>query len=72
MTLSVTPEQADILAAADLNTTIRLALRPPNERAQSQPIQPVQYPQIAKPAPTSTASSLHPGVVVINGDVAQP
>jgi pilus assembly protein CpaB len=72
VTLSVTPEQADILAAADLNTTIRLALRPPHERAQSQPIQPVQYPQIAKPAPSSAPVSLHPGVVVINGDVAQP
>jgi pilus assembly protein CpaB len=72
VTLSVTPEQADMLAAADLNTTVRLALRPPHERSQSQPIQPVQYPQLAKPAASSTPASLHPGVVVINGDVAQP
>jgi pilus assembly protein CpaB len=72
VTLSVTPEQADILAAADLNSTVRLALRPPHERAQSQPIQMVQYPQLATPGASPTPASLHPGVVVINGDVAQP
>jgi pilus assembly protein CpaB len=71
-TLAVTPQQADQLASADLNTTLRLALRPANERASSQPVEPIQYPQLAKPAPSSTPQSAHPGVVVINGDVAQP
>jgi pilus assembly protein CpaB len=72
VTLAVTPAQADQLAANDLNSVVRLALRPPNERAGSQPVQAVQYPQAAKPGPSSSPASLHPGVVVINGDVAQP
>jgi pilus assembly protein CpaB len=72
VTLAVTPAQADQLASADLNTVIRLALRPQNERAQSQPVEALEYPQLAKPAPSSTPASLHPGVVVINGDVEQP
>jgi len=71
-TLAVTPQQADQLASADLNTVLRLALRPRGERASSQPVELVQYPQAAKPAPSTTPQSAHPGVVVINGDVAQP
>lgn len=31
VTLALTPAQVDLLAAADLNTTLRLALRPPKE-----------------------------------------
>jgi pilus assembly protein CpaB len=72
VTLAVTPAQADLLASADMNTQLRLALRPRGERANSQPVEPVEYPQPAKPAPSSTPESAHPGVVVINGDVAQP
>lgn len=74
VTLAVTPQQADLLASADLNAQLRLALRSPNERANSEPVESLVYPQaaIAKAAPAPTPPSLHPGVLVINGDVAQP
>lgn len=72
VTLAVTPQQADLLASADLNTTLRLALRPQNERAASQPVEPVMFPQPPKPGPSASPASAHPGVIVIDGDVAQP
>jgi pilus assembly protein CpaB len=37
VTLEVTPKQADMLAMADLNTTLRLALRAPKENVRSFP-----------------------------------
>ena len=77
VTLEVTPTQADLLTMADLNTTLRLALRPPNERptsglvehvvffdANPAPVQapaPVAAPPAPRPVPT-------PGVLVIDGD----
>ncbi len=69
-TLEVTPKQADLLALADINTTLRLALRSPRENLRSQPTEaislappgrPVSAPQIAppiavpKPAPVAVA-----------------
>jgi pilus assembly protein CpaB len=39
VTLEVTPKQADLLAAADVNTTLRLALRSPKESLRSEPIE---------------------------------
>ena len=39
VTLEVTPKQADLLAAADLNTTLRLSLRSPKESLRSEPIE---------------------------------
>jgi pilus assembly protein CpaB len=72
VTLAVTPAQADLLASADINSTLRLALRSPGEPANSQPIQPLEYPQtMAKIAPSPTPPSNHPGVTVINGDTIE-
>ncbi len=57
-TLEVTPKQADLLTLADVNTTLRLALRSPRENLRSQPTEaislappgkPVSAPQIAPP-----------------------
>ncbi len=57
-TLEVTPKQADLLTLADINTTLRLALRSPEENLRSQPTEaislappgrPVSAPQIAPP-----------------------
>jgi hypothetical protein len=42
------------------------------ERSNSQPVEAVQYPQPPPPAPSASPQSAHPGVTVINGDVAQP
>ena len=36
-TLEITPKQADLLTLADVNTTLRLALRSPRENLRSQP-----------------------------------
>lgn len=54
VTLEVTPQQADLLASADANTTLRLALRSPREPVNSQPTESLELPitQVAAaPAP---------------------
>jgi pilus assembly protein CpaB len=43
VTLEVTPKQADLLVMADLNTTLRLALRSPRERSNSQPTEALHW-----------------------------
>ena len=64
-TLSVTPEQADLITSADLNGTLRLALRSPNEPADSLPPQDLIYPTPVPPTPPPT------GVSVINGSTVE-
>ena len=44
VTLEVSPTQADILAMADVDTTIRLALRSPQERVNSHPPESLRFP----------------------------
>lgn len=53
VTLEVTPHQADLLASADANTQLRLALRSPREPLNSEPTESLQFPvQVAaQPAP---------------------
>lgn len=41
VTLALTPKQVDLLASADLNTTLRLALRPPKEPIRAYPAEPL-------------------------------
>lgn len=43
-TLEVTPKQADLIAMADLNTTLRLALRSPKEPINSEPTEALHFP----------------------------
>ncbi len=57
-TLELTPKQADLIAMADVGSTLRLALRPPKEPMRSQPVEklnfappPAQHP--AGPAPVA-------------------
>ncbi len=45
VTLEVTPSQADLLAMADVNTTLRLALRSPREMPNSLPAEALHFPQ---------------------------
>ena len=47
VTLGVTPQQADLLTVADLNTTLRLALRSPQEPVRSLPAESLQFPEVA-------------------------
>jgi len=55
VTLEVTPHQADLLASADQNTVLRLALRSPREPLNSEPTESLQLPATqvaaAQPAP---------------------
>lgn len=67
-TLEVTPEQANLVASADINAVLRLALRSPKEPQNSQPTQAMEYPT---PAPILTPTPPPNGVPVINGDVQQ-
>lgn len=43
VTLEVTPKQADLLVMADLNTTLRLALRSPREPLNSEPTESLHW-----------------------------
>lgn len=45
VTLEVSPSQADILAMADINTTLRLALRSPREQPNSLPAEALHFPE---------------------------
>ncbi len=54
VTLAVTPQQADLVALADVNTTLRLALRPPEEPIRAFPAEPLQLgttPTVAAQSP---------------------
>jgi pilus assembly protein CpaB len=59
VTLSVSPVQAKTLAVADLNATLRLALRPPDEPTRSEPtdafVMPQNGPPPIGPAPAAPA-----------------
>lgn len=63
VTLEVTPKQADLLEMADLNTTLRLALRSPREPVNSEPTEALHFGEgsapaavAAAPAPTDSAA----------------
>lgn len=83
VTLEVTPHQADLLATADQNTTLRLALRSPREPLNSEPTEALHFPvqQVAQnpppaaaPAPAPKAdppakrADPHGSIVIIDGD----
>ena len=53
VTLEVTPKQADLLVMADLNTTLRLALRSPKEPLNSEPVEALHFPGPVGPVDTS-------------------
>jgi pilus assembly protein CpaB len=50
VTLEVTPKQADLLVMADLNTTLRLALRSPKEPVNSEPTEALHWDGPMSPA----------------------
>ena len=79
VTLALTPRQVDLLAAADLNTTLRLALRPPKEPIRAYPAEPLVLgvpdrgamtqtppPAVAVAAPARRINGS--GVVIVDGD----
>ncbi len=57
VTLGVTPEQADLLTVADLNTTLRLALRSPQEPVRSLPAEKLEFADLGTvPGPVAPAN----------------
>lgn len=64
VTLEVTPKQADLLVMADLNTTLRLALRSPKEPLNSEPVEALHFPGpvnaggVSAPAPSSPIEAM--------------
>jgi pilus assembly protein CpaB len=62
VTLEVTPAQADLLAMADENMKLRLALRPPHEKANSQPTEALRFP--SPPVFNQTQSQPAPRIAV--------
>lgn len=63
VTLGVTPEQANLLTLADLNTNLRLALRSPQEPVRSLPAQSLDLPEQGSSggsAPTNVAPPPNP------------
>lgn len=72
VTLEVTPKEADMLAAADVNTILRLALRSPREAANSEPAEELVIPKMVRIRNSRhPAGPAHSGVVVIAGDAVQ-
>jgi pilus assembly protein CpaB len=83
VTLGVTPDQANALTYADLNATLRLALRSPSEPVRAFPAQELQMDQpdgarptvpapVSVPAPSAMPSTAPtakptPGILVIEG-----
>jgi Flp pilus assembly protein CpaB len=56
-TLEVSAKQADLLTLADVNTTLRLALRSPREALRSQPVEKLTFAKdAAPPAPHPAAA----------------
>jgi pilus assembly protein CpaB len=62
VTLALTPKQVDLLASADLNTTLRLALRPPKEPIRAYPAEPLTLgvPDRGPAAPSAYAAPAPP------------
>jgi len=56
VTLGVTPEQADLLTVADLNTTLRLALRSPQEPVHSLPSERLEFADLGEPQAAPNAA----------------
>jgi Flp pilus assembly protein CpaB len=72
VTLEVTPKQADLLVMADLNTTLRLALRSPKEPLNSEPTEALHFPNstgssAAGPPPAASDSPVQAMALALKG-----
>ena len=59
-TLEVTPKQADLLTLADVNATLRLALRSPKENLRSQPAEHISFAPPPRPVIAPAARPVAP------------
>ncbi|GAC1659771.1 MAG: Flp pilus assembly protein CpaB [Vulcanimicrobiaceae bacterium] len=60
VTLAVTPKQANLLTLADINATLRLALRSPRESPRSEPVEALNLPGLPVPQPMAPAPAPAP------------
>ncbi|GAC1567383.1 MAG: hypothetical protein NVS2B3_05230 [Vulcanimicrobiaceae bacterium] len=60
VTLGVSPQQADLLTVADINTTLRLALRSPQEPVRSLPAETLQYADLGAEKPAAANAPAAP------------
>ncbi|HEY4439281.1 MAG TPA: Flp pilus assembly protein CpaB [Candidatus Elarobacter sp.] len=65
VTLALTPSQVNLLAAADLNTTLRLALRPPKEAIRAFPAEPLALGTVKQPVQTVPTAVAPPATVPV-------
>ncbi|HEV3087877.1 MAG TPA: Flp pilus assembly protein CpaB [Candidatus Elarobacter sp.] len=78
VTLALTPKQVDLLASADLNTTLRLALRPPKESIRAFAAEPLmlgvpdRQPQPPAPAPVAAAPAAAPPTPALVATAPKP
>lgn len=77
VTLEVTPTQANLLAMADQNATLRLSLRSPREPSNSLPTQSLAFgtqapPQAPAPAPVPVAQAPLPAALAAPAPAAAP
>jgi pilus assembly protein CpaB len=73
VTLGVSPAQADLLTVADLNSTIRLALRSPQEPVSSLPAETLTFADLgAPPAPAAAAVNVPPPVYPVPAPTVAP
>ena len=74
VTLEVSPAQADLLAMADQNTTLRLALRPPHESLTSQPTEALRFPAapLASVGQVASAPAAAPAPAARPASAAKP
>jgi len=64
VTLAVTPAQADVLATADVNATLRLALRSPHDAVGSEPAERFVLPAAAAPPARPVVNVAQPAAPV--------
>ncbi|GAC1395339.1 MAG: hypothetical protein NVS2B8_20000 [Vulcanimicrobiaceae bacterium] len=74
VTLGVTPQQADLLTVADLNTTLRLALRSPQEPVRSLPAESLHFADLGAEAAGTTGpvAPLYPAPAPIPAPAMAP
>lgn len=64
VTLAVTPTQADLLSMADINTTLRLSLRPPEESSRSLPPESLVFAANGEAVPATPGPVMYPAAAV--------
>jgi len=87
ITLEVTPSQADLLAWADANSTLRLALRSPREAPHAEPVEmltlnnipdvgpavPIAPPMaLGSPPPVATVARTSPVELIVGDQIVDP